>query len=93
MNGDLIRWAVENGFKNIAVRPEKLLVPTETTLERKRIITAAVNSMREGRSAVIHTAIGVDDFRMDLMKKQAGELSLTYEETNTNLGNALGEIA
>jgi uncharacterized protein YgbK (DUF1537 family) len=88
-----IRWAVENGFANVAIQPHDLLDPANKSLERERIIKVSVSLLKEARSVVVHTAMGTDDARIGLMKKRAEELSLTYEAANKMLGDAMGEMA
>ncbi len=93
ITGKQIRWAVENGFVDVRIQAEKLLDPAEKSLERGRITEASVSSLKGGSSIVVHTAMGTDDPRIELMKTKADELSLTYDAANEMLGDALGEIA
>ncbi len=93
VNGQQIRWAIENGFVDVEVQPQKLLEPTDKSLEQERIVEASLAAWRHDNSIVVHTALGPDDPRINLMKKKTDELSLTYEAANEILGDALGEMA
>jgi len=93
VTGRQIVWAVENGFVDIAIQPQKLLDSAEKPLEQERVTQASISALQRGSSVVAHTGIGTNDSRIDLMMKKADELSLTREAANEILGDALGEIA
>lgn len=93
MTGKQILWAVENGFIGIEIQTQKLLDSSEKSLEQERIVKASIAALKKGKSIIIHTAIGTNDPRYDLMKQKVNELSLTYKKANEILGDVLGEIA
>jgi uncharacterized protein YgbK (DUF1537 family) len=93
VTGKQISWAIENGFVDVEIQPQKLLNPIGRSLEQERIIKATLAALQKGRSIIAHTAMGPHDYRMDLMKQQADELSLTDEKANEILGGVLGAIA
>jgi uncharacterized protein YgbK (DUF1537 family) len=93
VTGEQILWAIENGFVDIGIQPWKLLDLAERPLEQERVIEASLSALQQGNSIVVYTAIGPNDSRIDLTKKKARELSLTYEMANEILGDALGEMA
>jgi uncharacterized protein YgbK (DUF1537 family) len=92
VTGEQILWAIENGFVDIGIQPWKLLDAGDKPLEQERVTEASLSALQQGHSIVVHTAIGPNDSRIDLTKKKAKDLSLTYEMANELLGDALGEI-
>jgi len=93
VTGEQIRWAAQNGFAEVEVRPRLLLDPARRLSEQGRVIEAAVAALHAGDSVVAHSAVGTDDVRIDMVKETAHELALDHESANEILGRALGEIA
>lgn len=93
MTSRQILWAIDNGFIDVSIQPQKLLDPIERHNEQTRVIEKAVTALRRGASVVAHTAIGKDDARVHWLREKAHELSITDEAANALLGHALGDIA
>jgi uncharacterized protein YgbK (DUF1537 family) len=56
------------------------------------IITSAINTLAEGKSIILHTAIGPNDERIAAMDRALEKLSLNNSEANNILGRELGSI-
>ncbi len=92
VTGRQILWARENGFTDIAAHPEEFLDPAARQAEEERIIGRAVEAVRSGESAMVHTAVGPDDERIKRVMIRAAGLSLTVQESMELIGNSLGKI-
>ena len=88
-----IKWAKTHGFIDIAVPVESLLDAAKKDKEKDKIVLATCNELAAGRSAIVHTAIGPQDERIEAMKRKAGQLCLSGTEASGILGAALGDIA
>jgi len=93
VTGKQIRWAIDNGFVDIEVQPQKLLGPVDKPIEQERVTEASLSALRAGSSVIVHTATGTGDSRIDMVREKADELSLSHGVANEVLGDALGEIA
>ena len=93
ITGEQILWSKENGFYDIPINPKNLLSSTKKYPVRKQIVTSAINLLAEGKSVILHTAIGPTDERIAAMHGAIEELSLAKSEANNILGSELGGIA
>jgi len=93
VTGGQIRWARENGFAEIVIHPEALLDPATRRTEQTRISENCLNELGRGRSVVAHTAAGPEDERILGTREKAARLSISANDTNRIIGDALGEIA
>jgi uncharacterized protein YgbK (DUF1537 family) len=93
VTGRQIIWAVENGFTEIKIAPEKLMDPTQRAIEMKRVADGCQKAILQGDSVIAHTAAGPDDSRIVEMQKAQDSISPSRKDANRVLGKALGEIA
>jgi uncharacterized protein YgbK (DUF1537 family) len=92
VTGEQILWSKENGFHDFPISPHHLLVSTRRNSDRVHIITSAINTLAEGKSIILHTAIGPNDERIAAMDRALEKLSLNNSEANNILGRELGSI-
>ncbi len=93
ITGEQILWAKNNGFHDFPISPQNLLDSARRYSDREHIITPAINTLAEGKSVILHTAIGPTDERIAAMNRTIEKLSLTKSEANDILGGELGAIA
>jgi 3-oxoisoapionate kinase len=67
--------------------------PLSAKQEVVRIARDAVAVLKEGKSVVIHSAIGPEDPRISKMKNRARELGISWEKATDLLAETLGRIA
>ena len=92
MTGRQIEWALAHGYFEIAVAVDDLFDLIGRKKEAERIIRDAVSALKEGRSVVIHSAVGPDDPRISKMTERARELGISSEKATNLLGETLGRI-
>lgn len=92
MTGRQIEWASAHGYFEIAVTVEHLFDVMGRKKEVKWIVRDAVSALKEGKSVVVHSAIGPDDPRISKMKRRAQELGITLEKATDLLAETLGRI-
>lgn len=92
VTGEQILRAKQQGFFDLKILPQDLLVQERKDAEKATIIQNTLNALEEGKSVILHTAIGPNDERIHAMKAKTEELSLYDGEANENLGHVLGEI-
>jgi uncharacterized protein YgbK (DUF1537 family) len=92
MTGRQIDWAASNGFADLPVTTHALLDPARRSIERERVIKSCLQELSRGRSVVVHTAAGPEDPRIARMHGEMRSRSLSQEQANRSLGDALGEI-
>ncbi len=93
ITGEQILWSKDNGFYDIPINPQNLLNSTRRYPDREQIVSLAINLLAEGKSVILHTAIGPNDERIAAMHRAIEELSLAKSEANNILGSELGGIA
>jgi 3-oxoisoapionate kinase len=92
MTGRQIEWASAHDYFEIAVTVEHLLDVMGRKKEVERIVRDAVSTLKEGRSVVIHSAIGPEDPRISKMRRRAQELGISLEKATDLLAETLGRI-
>jgi uncharacterized protein YgbK (DUF1537 family) len=92
VTGNQILWARERGYLDIAVRTQSLLDPNQRNGERARVVKEALRGLREGKSVIVHAAIGPQDHRIEMVREVAERLSLSTDRANERIGSAMGEI-
>ena len=93
ITGEQISWSKDNGFYDIAINPRNLLDFKRRYQYKEQIVTSAINGVAEGKSVILHTAIGPDDERIAALNRAIEKLSFAKSEANDILGNELGGIA
>jgi 3-oxoisoapionate kinase len=93
VNAGQIQWAEANGFTAIGVRVQELLDAEKKGEETAAILATAGQALSNGRSVIIHTAVGPEDRRIQQMKEMVDRMALSEAAANQNLGTELGEIA
>jgi uncharacterized protein YgbK (DUF1537 family) len=93
VNGEQIKWACKNGFADVSIQPPDLLDDNRKTSEKRKIVALALEALAQGRSVILHTAVGPQDERIKAMAETTAKLSLTDAKANETLGNELGDMA
>ncbi len=93
VSGEQILWAKNNGFYDLPISPHNLLDAARRHSDRLKIVASAITMLAEGKSVILHTAIGPADERIAAMKHAIERLSLTHSEANDILGRELGAVA
>jgi uncharacterized protein YgbK (DUF1537 family) len=93
VTGEQISWARNNGFYDCPIYPQNMLDTARRYSDRENIVASAIKMLAEGKSVILHTAIGPDDERIAAMKRAIEQLSLTHTEANDILGAELGALA
>ena len=93
VTGKQILWAKNNGFHDFPISPHNLLDPARRNTDRKHFVANAIKSLANGKSVIMHTAIGPNDERIAAMNRTIEKLSLTNSEANDILGGELGAAA
>jgi uncharacterized protein YgbK (DUF1537 family) len=92
VTGKQILSAGEHGFVNVAIQPQNIINPDKRKSEKERLIKSALEALGKGESVTLHTAIGPDDERIEVMGAEIRKLSLDTGQANDCLGDELGEI-
>ena len=92
MTGRQIEWASAHGYIEIAVRAENIFDVMGRRKEVERIVRDAVSALKEGKSVVIHSAVGPEDPRILQMRTSARELGIGLEKATDLLAETLGRI-
>lgn len=90
VTGEQILWAKNRGFHDYPIYPQNLLDPAQRSTAREHLVASAIDMLNEGKSVILHTAIGPDDERIPSMNRTIDQLSLTNSEANDILGGELG---
>jgi uncharacterized protein YgbK (DUF1537 family) len=93
ITGEQISWSKDNGFYDIPIHPQNLLNFARRKSDREQIVISAINALEEGKSVILHTAIGPEDERIAAMNRTIEKLSLAKSEANDILGGELGAVA
>ncbi|MBN1868391.1 four-carbon acid sugar kinase family protein [Candidatus Sumerlaeota bacterium] len=93
VTAEQIRRAIEQGFIDVPVEPDRLLAPSDNASERRNAVSAALEALSSGNSVVVHTAMGTNDPRVARAKQTAQALSLPATALDEAIGDALGQVA
>lgn len=93
VTGEQIRWARKNGFVDVAIHPRDLLDSDKQVSAKQISVDRALDALANGKSVILHTAIGPHDARIKAMEDMTAKLSLTNTEANETLGDELGDMA
>ncbi len=91
VTGQQISRAVEAGFSDIPLAPDRLVHPEEVEEECDRAVREAVVSLESGRSVVLHTCSGPDDPRIEATDRRLRELGRDSRDVKSGGGIAIGE--
>ncbi|HSO27757.1 MAG TPA: four-carbon acid sugar kinase family protein [Anaerolineales bacterium] len=80
-----IEWALAHGFMGVKIDSPRLLDHQTQSQERQRVVEAACDQLRAGRSVLIYSALGPDDPQIRQALAQAQS-----EGTPTAVGKQLG---
>jgi len=86
-----IAWAVEHGFAEIALQPEKFVNRADSGAYREQTVEVTLEHISQGRSVILHTSRGPQDARIDATRRQLREHA-PGASTAKMLGEAMGEI-
>ena len=92
MTGRQIEWARGLRYEDIAVEPERLLTGNAVQSERMEAVDRTVSALKQGRSVIIHSAIGPTDPRIARTQRRMKALGVTPQRMTDLLGEALGEM-
>jgi uncharacterized protein YgbK (DUF1537 family) len=92
MTGRQIEWAVNHGFKDVAVQPVKLLNEPARSSEKDRILQQAAAILEAGKSLIVHTALGPEDPRIPPTRRETEALGLSTQTITDVLGQALSVV-
>lgn len=90
-----IQWAVENGFAEVALRPERLVGSADAAEEQAAVMQAAREALGRGRSVILHTSKGPDDPRIAATRQRfakRGEGQSIADVLGTALGGLLRDL-
>lgn len=85
-----IEYALENGFAEVALSPQTLLL-SHPSLEVERVVEEAVRAIRSGLSVIVHSSRGPEDPRVLETKEQLGN-ELPGCGSAEIIGEALGQV-
>lgn len=92
-----IDWAVENGFKEIAISPELLNDSPQAQDVIQNYQAQLVSYLKQGASVIVHTAKGPNDPRVkqskDYFKSKGLDEMAIRSQTAVVFGGILGQIA
>ncbi len=95
VTGNQIKWAVQHGFKEIALDPT-VLNPDSQSLMISAYANQVSEMLSKGKSVIIHTCSGPDDPRVQQTKIYFHSIGLGNEEirerTASQYGRVLGAI-
>jgi uncharacterized protein YgbK (DUF1537 family) len=92
MTGRQIEWARGLRYEDIAVEPERLLTGNVVQSERMEAVDRTVSALKQGRSVIVHSAIGPTDPRIARTQRRMKALGVTPQRMTDLLGEALGEM-
>jgi len=88
-----IKYALQNGFKEIALDTEKLAADGWTEEEGAAYIKQAAEYLNAGFDVLVHTSLGSDDSRVHRTKEIFKQKGIAKTDTALLYGTALGKIA
>lgn len=96
VTGKQIDYAIENGFKGVAIDGETLAANPDQ-YDLSTVAAEVLRYLREGKSVVVHTSIGPDDPRMAKVRHVLQQRGLSAQGINaytaTLYGRLLAQIA
>ena len=87
-----IAWAVENGFGEVPLRPERLVDPAMPEAEFLGAVKAARRHLAGGRSVVLHTSRGPDDPRLPIARARLAATGHAESDTARLFGTVMGRV-
>ncbi len=90
--GKQIEWIQKKGFEPIRIDTVNLIDADNRDVEMERVISLAVKLLRQGKNAVIYSAIGPADTAIQATKDKMKDLSLPEEATSEGISKAQGKI-
>ena len=87
-----ISYALENGFKEVAINTTQLLIASAQGNILEEYILQAINYLKEGHHVIIHTSKGPNDPRIQETNRLIVERNIDFK-TSEFYGNALGQIS
>ncbi|MFD0673070.1 four-carbon acid sugar kinase family protein [Cohnella sp. GCM10027633] len=87
-----IRHAIAYGFADVPVDAAKLLDPVEANEERRRLIACATEWLRQGRSPLLYSAMGVGDAAIAATRQQLKRAGASPTDTGKLIGEQLGRL-
>lgn len=96
VTSEQIRWALSNGFEEVALDTETLAKEKDTTPVVRKHVKKVIKQLRQGKNVILHTSSGDNDPRVEATKevfRRQGLSSLEIRACTAQLfGKALGEI-
>lgn len=91
VTGKQIDYAIENGFKEVAIDGETLAAnPDQYNLST--VAAEVLRYLREGKSVVVHTSIGPDDLRMAKVRHILEQRGLSAQGVNAYTAALYGKL-
>ena len=90
VNDPQIRWAENNGFEALAIRPAHLIDPKTCAGEIKRAVEQAVDILRRGTNLIVHSARGPRDPRIAETRDAFRKLGFSDSDITLQSGRVLG---
>lgn len=87
-----ILWALDRGFAGIDLDAAALADPDRAAVERARATGRALEVLRNGRSVIVHSALGTDDPRIASVLGPRGRSHPDAGDRLVRLGEGLGLI-
>ena len=87
-----MRWAFDHGFTGLPLDSARLVDPGLQREERERVIGQALGLINEGKSVILHSAIGPDDPRIAAAKEKAQSLGFARRDVGELLARQQGVI-
>lgn len=96
VTSEQIRWALSNGFEEVALDTETLAKEKDTTPVIRKHVEEVIKQLRQGKNVILHTSFGDNDPRVEATKEVFHRRGLSNLEvracTAQLFGIALGEI-
>ncbi|GGG71827.1 hypothetical protein GCM10011415_19720 [Salipiger pallidus] len=87
-----IAWSKAHGFEVISFDATAILSPEGTEAEIETATRAALAATERGASSLVTSATGPDDARVADFRQALSESSMSGEEANARIGQALGRV-
>ncbi len=89
---DQIGWACRNGFARVPFDAAAVVDPIRLTAAIDRAARSAMRDLSEGRSVIVHTALGPQDPAVSDFRNAVSGASMSMPKANALLGDALGHV-
>ncbi len=89
---DQIDWAGRNGFARVPFDAAAVVDPFRLAAAKDRAVSAAMRELAEGRSVIVHTALGPQDPAVVDFRAAVSGSTLSMPRANAHLGDALGQV-